>query len=146
MGVACLLLALAGCQTPCLPCISGKMRTTPVYVDPEGYRSLSIQIDNLNHRFSPYQTAMDRLHFPRRICKWLVQIDNDLQHANAVLISREVAPEKIQWQVDRIERNLNKVEAEFGGVFPPLERCCKGWNMQGGSYPTPRPRYKAPAL
>ena len=89
VGLICLLAGLAACQSPCLPCVSGRTRPAPIYVDRQGFCSLERQIDCLNHRFKPYEKAMDHCHFPKGVCKRLIKIDNDLQHANAALLQKE---------------------------------------------------------
>ena len=124
LGAACLLMALAACRSPCLPCISGEVRYSPIYVDVEAFGTLTQQINCLNHRMAPLERAMDHRHFPRRLCKRLIQLDDDVQHVRAELLSREVAPEKIQRQIDHIELELDRIETETGTVACP-EMCCK---------------------
>jgi len=117
-----LLAALSACQSPCRPCISGWTRPAPVFVDPEAFCALERQIDCLNHRFKPYERAMDRCHYPKRVCKRLIKIDNNLQHANAEMLSHEVAPEKMQRQLDHIYRDLQWVEERICPI-PPTNYC-----------------------
>ena len=124
VGFLSLAAGVAGCCSPQLPCVSGKMRPHPIYVDPEAFCALEQQIDCLNHRFTPYEVAMDRCVLPKRVCKRVIDIDNDLQHANAEMISREVAPEKIVRQLARIESDLSWVEARLCVETPP-NACCK---------------------
>ena len=94
-----------------------------MYIEPEVFCRLERQVDCLNHRFRPYETAMDRYAFPKPVCKRLIQLDNDLEHVNAELISREVPPEKIQRQIDRIDCDLSWVESVTCVARPP-DRCC----------------------
>jgi len=100
------------------------MRPRPIYVDPEGFCALQREIDCLNHRFAPYEPAMDHCVFPKRICQRLIRVDNDLLHVNAEMISREVAPEKIQRQVNRIDADLSWIEAQTCVAAPP-DKCNK---------------------
>ena len=120
----CACLALTACHSLRLPCISGLVRPAPIYVDPEGFCALQQEIRCLNHRFAPYQRAMDNCHFPKPVCKRLIRIDDALQHINAAILSREIAPEKIQRQIHWIQRDLSWVEARIG-VYPNLDLCCK---------------------
>jgi len=124
VGFLCLLGALAACCTDARPCVSGKVRPRPIYVAPEAFCALEGEIDGLNHRFAPYTTAMDRCAFPRRVCKRLIQINDDLQHVNAEMISREVAPEKIARQLAHIEMDLRWVESKTCVPAPP-DACAK---------------------
>ena len=88
------------------------MRPRPIYVDPKSFCALEPQIDSLTHQLAPYEYAMDRYHFPRRVCNQLIQLDIDIQHVNAEMISREVAPEIIQRQIDRIAGDFSWVQAQ----------------------------------
>jgi hypothetical protein len=124
VGFLCLLGVLGACCTPDRPCVSGQMRPRPVYVAPEAFCALERQIDCFNHRFAPYEAVMDKGIFPKRICKRLIQINEDLQHINAAMISREIAPEKIARQLDRMEADLGWIETQISvPVFP--NACCK---------------------
>ena len=67
---------------------------------------------------------MDHCAFPKRVCKRLIQINGDLQHVNAEMISREVAPEKIARQLVRIDEDLRWVESKIGVPVSP-DACCK---------------------
>ena len=58
------------------------------------------------------------------MCKRLIQINGNLQHVNAELISREVSPEKIERQLGRIESDLSWVESMTSVPAPP-DACCK---------------------
>jgi len=124
LGSACLLLALAACGAPCLPCTSGQTRPAPVYSAPEAFRILTWEVHCLNHRFAPYETAMDHCVFNKRVCKQLIALDNAVQHVSAALIVRNESPEKIQRQLDSISRDLARVEAEIG-VLPSPDLCRK---------------------
>ncbi|MEI7958999.1 MAG: hypothetical protein WCI40_07805 [Verrucomicrobiota bacterium] len=132
MVALCLMAVVAGCCQPRLPCISGQMRPHPIFVDPEGFCALEAEIDCLNHRFAPYEAAMDRCPFPKRVCRRLVKVDNDLQHVSAALISREIAPEKVQRDVDRIEADLAWIASQTSMTAPP-NKCCKSRRAMGGS-------------
>ena len=124
VGFICLVGALAACRSPEQPCVSGQVRPRPIYVSPEAFCGLERQMDGLNHRFAPYGTAMDRYAFPKRVCKRLIQINEDLQHVNAEMISREVAPEKIARQLVHIDVDLSWVESKICVPAPP-DACCK---------------------
>lgn len=131
--VAGTLCLLAGCQSHCpRPCISGETRPHPIYVDPQGFRSLKRQVECLNHRFAPFETAMDRTALPKCLCKRLIRVDNDLQHVNAAVFSREIAPEKIQRQIDRVALELCCIEAETG-IAAGRNSCCKSRRTMAGS-------------
>jgi len=124
VGVFCLVGALVACRSPEQPCVSGKMRPRPIHVAPEAFCTLERQIDTLNHRFAPYAAAMDHCVFPRLICKRLIRLNGDLQHVNAEMISQEVAPEKIERQLERIEADLSWLEAKTCVAAPP-DQCAK---------------------
>ena len=124
VGFLCLVGTLVACHSPEQPCISGKVRPRPIYVAPEAFCALEGQIDGLNHRFASYEAAMDRCALPKRVCQRLIQIDNDLQHVNAEMISREVAPEKVARQLVHIEADLSWVKEKIRVVAPP-DACCK---------------------
>jgi len=123
VGMMFLLAVLAACCPPCRPCVSSGLRSAPIYIEPEAFCRLEWQVDCLNHRFRIYETAMDRYAFPKPICKRLIQVDNDLEHVNAELISREVPPQKVQRQIDRIASDLNWIEASTCVARPP-DMCC----------------------
>ena len=124
VGFLCLLGALAACCSGERPCVSGQVRPRPIYVAPEAFCALERQIDGLNHLFAPYETAMDRCAFPKRVCKRLIQINDDLKHVNAEMISREAAPERVARQLVHIDRNLSWVESKTCVPAPP-DACCK---------------------
>ena len=124
VGGLCLLGVLAACCSADRPCVSGQVRPRPVYVAPETFCALERKTDWLNHRFAPYAEAMDRCAFPRRVCKQLIQINEDLQHVNAEIISREVAPEKIERQLTRIASALDWAQSHTC-VPAPQDACCK---------------------
>ena len=124
VGFLCLLGALAACCSVERPCVSGQVRPRPVYFAPEAFCALEGQIDGLNHRFAPYQDAMDRCAFPARVCKRLIRVNEDLQHVNAGMISREVAPKSIERQLARIASDLEWIESKACVPAPP-DACAK---------------------
>ena len=124
VGFLCLLGALAACCSDVRPCVSGKVRPRPIYVAPEAFCALEGEIDGLNHRFAPYANAMDHCAFPGRVCKRLIRVNDDLQHVNAEMISREVAPKSIEHQLAHIASDLNWIESKVCVPAPP-DACCK---------------------
>ncbi len=122
VGFLSLLGALAACCSDARPCVSGQVRPRPIYVAPEAFCALEEEIDGLNHRFAPYVSAMDHCAFPRRVCKRLIRVNDDLQHVNAEMISREVAPKNIARQLARIASDLNWIESKT--CVPALPDAC----------------------
>ncbi|MCX6967906.1 MAG: hypothetical protein NTZ46_09065 [Verrucomicrobia bacterium] len=134
-GFLLLAAMLTACRSPDRVCVSGQMRPHPIYVAPEAFCALGEEIACLNHRFAPYEVAMDRCVLPKKICNRLIAIDNDLQNLNAAMISREIAPEKMARQLERLEADLSKVEAQLCVVMPP-DACCKSPRTMAASLNT----------
>ena len=124
VGFLCLLGALAACCSGERPCVSGQMRARPVYFAPEAFCALEAEINGLSHRFAPYQDAMDRCAFPKRVCKRLIRVNEELQHVSAEMISREVAPKSLERQLEHIAADLRWIESNACVPAPP-DACAK---------------------
>ena len=92
----------------------------PIYPMTAADLRLRRAINKVNHAMQPLEEQFDRCAYPRRILKQIANLDEKVNHVNAELVLREVAPEKIERQLQEIHQKLARVEmeiAQLNGCF-----------------------------